>query len=238
MKPVSIMWSQGVDTAEAQLAVSAVREFLQQIYAIANAAGVALRPTAIRPFGTWYIPSVERGSPYSGTSWYVDTSYDPVRRQVVAERFLDLVREEPWQKRDPHWDLALIDRDLVERVTAPPEPGDGFALGVAVPELGAVVSVFRLRGIIRSDQRQAALRRLVLHHFGRVIGLPTVTRSEAFELVEGQRYCTNRCLMSRVVTVEQLVGAAGRGGQEQIPLCDHCRHDIVQVFLLQGKSWN
>jgi len=238
MKPVSIMWSQGVDTAEAQLAVTTIREFLQQIYSIGNAAGLALRPTTIRPFGTWYIPTVKRGSPYSGTSWYVDTSYDRTRGQVIGERFLELVRDEPWQKRDPHWDLALIDRDLVERVTTPAESRGEFALGAAVPELGAVVSVYRLRGIIRSEQRQSALRWLILHHFARVIGLPSAMRSEAIETIDDHRFCANHCLMGRVATVEQLVSAASGESGDRIPLCDQCRRDIVRVFLLRGKSWN
>ena len=39
-------------------------------------AGVGLSPTAIRPFGTWVIPSIPAGDPYSGTHWYIDTAYD------------------------------------------------------------------------------------------------------------------------------------------------------------------
>src|SRR5712692_2846739 len=114
MKPVSIMWTQGVDPAEAQIAVSAVRDFLRLVYGIGNAVGLAVPPTAIRPFGTWYRPSVPEGSPYWGTTWYVESSYDASRKQVVGRRFLDLVRDEPWQKENPHWDLALIDRDLID----------------------------------------------------------------------------------------------------------------------------
>src|SRR6516225_8374867 len=100
------MWSQGVDANEAEVVVAAVREFLRAVYEIGHRVGLALPPTAIRPFGTWYIPSMKAGSPYSGTMWYVDTSFDTARQQVDGARFLDLVRQEPWQKSNAHWDIA------------------------------------------------------------------------------------------------------------------------------------
>src|SRR5579871_3763225 len=162
MKPVSIMWSQGVDTGEAEVAVASVREFLRLVYAVGHRVGLALPPTAIRPFGTWYIPSAPKGSPYSGTTWYVDTSFDAGRQQVDGPRFLELVRDEPWQKSNPHWDVAVIDRDLSD---SGHEPGAHrareFVLGSSVPELATVLSVYRLRGLVRTEQRALALRRLV-----------------------------------------------------------------------------
>jgi hypothetical protein len=238
MKPVSIMWSQGVDAAEAQLAVSAVREFLRVVYAIGHSVGLALPPTAIRPFGTWYIPSVPKGSPYSGTTWYVDSSYDALRQQVVAARFLDLVREEPWQKANPHWDVALIDRDLVDRVTDPDEHRGDFILGTAVPELAAILSVHRLRGLVRTEQRDLALRRLVFHHFGQVLGLPSRSRTSAIEPVGGRLSCTNLCVMRAAMTVEQVVRAAEQEGRDQVALCDRCRRDVVELIVMRGRSPN
>jgi hypothetical protein len=237
MKPVSIMWSQGVDASEAEVVVASVREFLRVVYEIGHRVGLALPPTAIRPFGTWYIPSVPRGTPYSGTTWYVDTSYDPSRQQVDGTRFLELVRDEPWQKSNPHWDVAVIDRDLTDAQSLSGRPRD-FVLGTAKPELATILSVYRLRGLVRTEQRELALRRLVFHYFGEVIGLPSNSRSTAIETIGQRRYCTNACIMRSAVTVEQVVRAAEQEGRDGVALCDSCQRDIVEIFVMRGKSPN
>lgn len=239
MKPVSIMWTQGVDTAEAELVISAVRDFLRQVYSIGHRAGLALPPTTIRPFGTWYIPSQREGSPYWGTHWYVDKSFDSSRQQVVGARFLELVRDEPWQKTDPHWDIAVIDRDLVDGDS--PRAGEEcreFALASVVPELATVLSVYRLRGLVRPEQRERALRRLVLHQFGQVLGLPSRSRQAAVEKIGDRRFCTNRCVMRRAATVEELVLAAEQEHGDQVLLCDQCRRDVVEIVVMRGRSPN
>jgi predicted Zn-dependent protease len=240
VKPVSIMWSQGVDAAEAQLTVSAVRDFLRVVYSVCHSAGVALPPTAIRPFGTWYIPTAPRGSPYSGTTWYVDSSFDATRQQVIGTRFLDLVRDEPWQKSNPHWDVAVIEHDLAESVGEQAAEGrrPEFVLGAVAPELATVLSVYRLRGIVRAEQREQALRRLVVHHFGQVLGLPSTSRQDDVERVGNRRYCTNRCVMRRAATVEEVVRAAEQEGGANVALCDRCRHDIIEIMVMQGRSPN
>lgn len=233
MKTVSIMWSQGVDPKEAELAVSAVRDFLRTVYAVGSGVGLAVPPTAVRPFGTWYIPSIPRGSPYWGTGWYVDSSYDVQRQQVVGSRFLELVRDEPWQKQNPHWDVAVIDRDLVDR-----SESSEFCLAATIPELATVLSVHRVRGLVRQDQRQLALRRLVLHHFGQVLGLLPGTRQDNVEVVGDRRYCRDRCLMRRATTIEQVVRFAEQEGKDHVHLCDRCRHDLVSRLATRGLSPN
>jgi predicted Zn-dependent protease len=233
------MWSQGVDQAEAQLAISAVRDFLRQAYTVCHKAGIALPPTSIRPFGTWYIPSIPHGNPYWGTTWYVDSSYDPTRQQVIGARFLELVRDEPWQKSNPHWDVAVIDYDLTETPGATAEGRRAeFVLGTAIPELATVLSVHRLRGLVRADQREAALRRLVLHQFGQVLGLPAASRRDDVELINGRRYCTNHCVMRRTTSVEDLVRAADSESREDVTLCSRCQHDLIETMLLRGRSMN
>jgi hypothetical protein len=233
------MWTQGVDPAEAEEVVRAVRDFLRTVYNLGHAAGLVLPPTQIRPFGTWYLPSVRPGSPYWGTTWYVDASYDSGRQQVVGTRFLELVRKEPWQQASPHWDLAVIDHDLVDQVASlAPEPRREFVLGTATPELAAVLSVHRLRGLVRPEQRALALRRLVLHHFGQVLGLPGAARPGDVTLVDDQRYCTARCVMRRATTVQELVQFAEQEGRDRVALCPACRHDVIEVIALRGRSPN
>lgn len=239
MKPVSIMWTQGVDTAEAQLVITAVRDFLRRVYTIGHAAGLVVPPTTIRPFGTWYIPSQAEGTPYWGTHWYIDNSFDPTRQQVIGTRFLELVREEPWQKSNPHWDVAVIDRDLVEQARPDVDAErPAFSLGTSVPELATVLSVYRLRGLVRADQRERALRRLVLHQFGQVLGLPSRSRRTNLETVGERRFCTNRCVMRRAETVEELVLAAEQEHGVPVLLCQQCQRDVVTLLVMRGKSPN
>ncbi len=239
MKPVSIMWTQGVETAEAQLVVTAVRDFLRLVYAIGHEAGLALPPTTIRPFGTWYIPSRPEGSPYWGTHWYVENSFDSTRQQVIGTRFLDLVRDEPWQKSNPHWDVAVIEHDLIDEIpTCADEDRGEFVFGTTVPELAAVLSVYRLRGLVRAEQRERGLRRLVLHYFGQILGLPSRSRESAIVMLDGRRYCTNRCVMRRAATVEQLVLLAEQEREDQITLCRDCRRDVIEVTIMRGRSPN
>src|SRR5438093_8066964 len=140
MKSISIMWAEGVTEAEAATVVETVKQLVKTVYDVSLKAGVGLSPTAIRPFGTWVIPSIPAGDPYSGTHWYIETAYDRDRRQVVAERFLELVKQEPWQRANPHFDVAVLDQDLAERSDEP-----GFVLASVLPGTATVMSVHRLR---------------------------------------------------------------------------------------------
>ncbi|MGH2460480.1 MAG: hypothetical protein ACRDIY_16625 [Chloroflexota bacterium] len=238
MKPVSIMWTQGVDAAEAQLVIAAVRDFLRLVYSIGHRVGLALPPTTIRPFGTWYIPSQPQGSPYWGTHWYVDNSFDATRQQVVGRRFLELVREEPWQKSSPHLDVAVIDRDLVDQIPRASGAERDFALGTTVPELATVLSVYRLRGLVRPEQRERALRRLVFHQFAEMIGLPSRSRETGVEQIGDRRTCTNRCVARRSDTVEQLVLAAEQEPGDRIIMCEQCQRDVIASTAMRDRSPN
>src|SRR5687768_6875307 len=154
LKPVSIMWAEGVTEPEARTAVQTVRELLKVIYQVALKSGVAIGPTAIRPFGTWIIPSIKQGDPYWGTHWYIDTAFDAGRQQVVARIFLELVQREPFQQQNPHFDVALLDVDLTEEDGAP-------TLASALPGTATVISVHRLREALTDEgPRLAALKRL------------------------------------------------------------------------------
>jgi hypothetical protein len=101
-----------------------------------------------------------------------------------------------------------------------------------------VLSVYRLRGLVRSEQREVALRRLVYHFFGEVLGLPSRSRIIAVESIGERHYCTNACVMRHASTVEQVVRAAEQEGRDGIALCDNCQKDLVEIFVMRGKSPN
>lgn len=239
MKSVSIMWAEGVSEAESQMVVGTIKDFLRAIYDICLRAGVSLGPTAIRPFGTWIIPSLPRNDPYSGTHWYIDSAYDQGLGQVVAPRFLDLVKREPWQTANPHFDIAILDRDLTDvpekRVA---DAQTEFVLASALPGTATVISVHRLRELPDETLRLAALKRLVIHNFGHVLGVPTEGRVEALEISGGERHCTNLCGMRHAGSVAELVEMVTEEASAGVLLCRECRRDVLRSVLLQRLSSN
>lgn len=236
MKSVSIMWAEGVTEAEARLVVGTVRDLLKVAYDVCLKAGVLLAPTAIRPFGTWVIPSLPPGDPYSGTHWYIDTAYDRALGQVVGPRFLELVRNEPWQRDRPHYDVAVVDRDLTDPAVAAPD--DPYVLASALPGTATVLSVYRLRLVADEQRRMRALRRLVVHNFGHVLEVPGPTRQEAVAPIGGERHCTNLCAMRHAGSVDQLLRACEEEDAAGILLCPECRADILRSALKQRLSPN
>lgn len=236
MKAVSIMWAEGVTETEASTVVATVRDLLKVVYDIAVKRGVTLGPTAIRPFGTWIIPSIPVGEPYWGTHWYIDTAYDQGLGQVVGPRFLELVKQEPWQRVTPHFDVAVLDRDL----TDVPGTGtdEGFVLASVMPGTATVISVHRLREVADEELRLAALRRLVIHNFGHVLEVPARERASAVETSAGERHCTNMCVMRHAGTVARLLDAVGEERAAGLLFCADCRQDVLRSVLRQRISQN
>jgi predicted Zn-dependent protease len=229
MKSISIMWAEGVTEAEAATVVNTVKQVVQVMYDLCFKAGVGLSPTAIRPFGTWVMPSIPAGDPYSGTHWYIQTAYDQARDQVLAPRFLELVKQEPWQIANPHFDVAVLDLDLTE--------GSGSVLGSVLPGTATVISVHRLRAIQPQEQRLRALRRLVVHNFGHVLEIPRDGRLGV--VVAGhERHCTNVCAMRDAAGVEERVAVAAAVAASGQLLCDECRQDLMRSVLVQRLSRN
>jgi predicted Zn-dependent protease len=237
MKSVSIMWAEGVTEDEARTVVGTVRDLLKAVYDVCLKAGVLLAPTAIRPFGTWVIPSLPPGDPYSGTHWYIDTAYDRALGQVVGPKFLDLVRNEPWQRANPHYDVAVLDRDLAdpERQAAMER---AYVLASVLPGTATVISVRRLRELSEESTRLRALRRLVVHNFGHVLDVPAPSREAAVAVVGGERHCTNLCVMRHAGSVGELVRACEEEDAAGILLCPECRNDVLRSVLKQRLSSN
>lgn len=236
MRSVSIMWAEGVTEEEATTVVATVRDLLKAIYDVAVRSGVALGPTAIRPFGTWVIPSIKQGDPYWGTHWYIDTAYDQGLRQVVGRRFLELVKQEPWQRVNPHFDVAVVDRDLTD--VPAKQIGTDFVLASALPGTGTVISVHRLREIADQALRLVALKRLVVHNFGHVLEVPSSDRTEAVEQSADERHCTNLCVMRHAGSVDELLVRLGEEQASGILFCPDCRRDILRSVLRQRVSRN
>jgi len=118
MKSISFQWTEGVAPWEAETVVSTVAHIQEVMLVLGQRAGLSLNRGELRPFGTWVIPGIPRGSPYWSTRWYVDQSLDKATGQIYAPKFINVLRDEPWQQVGPHYDVAVVH-------VAPPD-GDGL----------------------------------------------------------------------------------------------------------------
>ncbi len=235
---ISIMWSEGVLEEESNAFVSTVSSTLNWLY-LRHPLALADPPIQIRLFGNWVIPALVPDHPYWGAQWYIDSSYDRDLQRVIAPVFLELVRQEPWQRSDPHFDLALLDQDLTDfpAPLARMRP-DHYALGSSFPGMIAVISLHRVRPLADPRVRALALARLVRHHLGHVLGVPAFSRKEHVQRLGLEMHCTNLCVMRHAATVEELTERALEEAEMGWPFCEACTQDLHTVVVREQYSWN
>lgn len=237
-KFISIMWSEGVSEEEARILLGAVEQVLKWLYLRqpANLFDPAIR---VRAFGTWVIPALVPDKPYWGTQWYVEQSYDEEVRRVIAPVFLELVRREPWQRAEPHFDLALVDEDLTDfpAPLARLQP-DHYCLGSSFPGTAAVFSLYRLRLLADERTRQLALARLTRHHLGHVLGIPQFTRQGQTKRLGLELHCVNPCVMRHAATVEELARLALEEAEMGWAFCPQCTSELHSVVAQYTYQWS
>ena len=228
MKAISFQWTTEVEPWEAEAVVSTVAHIQEIMVVLGQRAGLSLARAPLRPFGTWVIPNVPRGSPYWSSLWYVQQSLDKETGQVHGPRFIETVRNEPWQRAGPHYDVALLHFDLTERADRNVEgAGPPFVLSTFEPGLAAILSVNRLREIQDRDARRVALRRLAINAFGHVLELPRAGRTEATTTVNGVLSCTNICAQRSATDAASLLALAREEDASRTIFCPHCTSDLL-----------
>jgi len=237
-KFISITWSEGVSEHESDLLTNTIDRVLKWLY-LRHPSALVDPPIQARVFANWVIPSLLPDHPYWGTQWYIDNSYSSELRRVITPTFLELVRQEPWQKPDPHFDLALLEQDLTDFPVALARlRPDHYTLGSSLPGLAAVMSVHRLRRWPDDDTRDLALQRLVRHHLGHVLGIPSLVRGEEVARLGLEMHCTNRCAMRQAPTVEELVALAADEETMGWPFCERCTRELHAIVLRYARNWN
>jgi len=226
-KFVSMMWSEDVRDIEAGVAVHAVQELILGLYRRHWSLGLISPPVGLRAFGTWVLEGAPEGSPYWSAQWYMEQSYEPSVDKIVGSRFLSLVQAEPWQQADPHYDLALVDRDLIASDDALASAPDSFVLGATVPGMAAVISIHRLRTILGIHEWQLAMRRLVLHFFGHVIHLP----AGRYASHDAPHHCPNLCVMRDAQDARELVRLAMEEEQAGVTFCQECSGRLKGIII-------
>lgn len=237
-KSISMTWSEGVLEEESEVFVKTVDATLKWLY-LRHPLALTDPPIQMRLFGNWVIPALVPDTPYWGTQWYIDTSYDDDLQRVIAPVFLELVRQEPWQRMDPHFDLALLDQDLTDFPSplARLRPGH-YSLGSSFPGTTAVMSLRRVRTLSDPRVRELALSRLVRHHLGHVLGIPGFTRQKHVQRLGLEFHCTNPCVMRHAATVEELAQMALEEAEMGWPFCEECTRELHTVIVRQHYSWN
>ncbi len=224
---ISMMWDEDVRDIEAGVAVHVVQELLLDLYRRHWPMGLISPPVGLRAFGTWVLQDAPEGSPYWSAQWYIEQSYEPSVDKIVASRFLSLIEAEPWQQSDPHYDLALVAHDLIASEGELSNAPDSFVLGAAVPGMAAVISIHRLRRILGIHEWQLAIRRLVLHFFGHLIGLPAGRYAGS-----GAPYhCPNLCVMRYAQDTQELVRLAMEEEHAGITFCEQCSEYLKGIVI-------
>jgi predicted Zn-dependent protease len=214
MQWIAISWSSGISEAEATLAVQTVGEILLRVLEHWNAGVHVTHVPEIKAFGYWVLQGAHPDQPYNSLQWYIDRSLDPRRQELHAQRWLQLVLNEPWQQQTPHYDLALLHYPLFDE-----ERGQqvfGFALRGRV----AAISVFPLRSLGPEPRRALVLRRQVAHYVGHAFGIP-VPRGR------GREGCTNVCAMRPAYTMAEWVKWAQEEAKVQTLYCQDCQRALA-----------
>ena len=219
--------------------VSAVAHIQETMFVLGQRAGLSVVRGALRPFGTWVIPSVKRGSPYWSTLWYVEQSLDERTGQISGPKFLDVVRAEPWQQAGPHYDVAIVHHDLIDLPTRNAVvEGEPHVLATVVPNWGAVLSVHRLRAIADETDQRRALRRLAINAFGRILELPGAKRTTDVAETNGVQACMNACALRLAVDVPSLLELATAEEASLTIFCEPCTDNLLDHIVTTHVSAN
>ena len=237
-KSISVSWSEGVAEEESETLTATIGQVLTWLY-FRHPGALLDPPIEVRVFGNWVIPALVPDKPYWGTQWYVDSSYDGDLQRIIAPTFLELVRQEPWQQADPHFDLALLDQDLTDFPSplAKLRPYH-YSLGTSFPGAMAVMSVHRIRSLADEHMQHLAMARLARHHLGHILGIPPFTRQDDVSRLGLEWHCTKPCAMRHAATVEQLAKFAIEESEMGWPFCELCTQGLHSVVVRHARVWS
>ncbi|MCE5257805.1 MAG: hypothetical protein LLG44_01935 [Chloroflexi bacterium] len=236
-KYISVTWAEGITEHEHTLAVSALEQVLRWLN-LRHPAAFEDPPLHIHLFGNWVIPPLAPDKPYWGTQWYINRSYDEEVERVITPVFLELVRQEPWQKAEPHYDIALLEQDLTDfpAPLARLRPAH-YTLSSSFPGMSAILSVHRIR-MLPEGQRDLALMRLVRHCLGHALGAVDFTRKDDVARLGLELHCSNRCVMRHADDENELVELARDESELPWDFCPTCTRTLQSVMVRESYTWN
>ncbi len=245
MKPITVLWSDGVSEAEAKESIGAMRDFLRYLRGVADEQDIGLAPIVLRPYGNWILKGTAGKEAYHSFRWYWESSLDQNTGQVSAATFIEIVRFEPWQHVDPHLDLALLHTEL-RNDTTETEGDFPSVFACTEPDLVTVISIRHLSQIADCDLRLKCLRSLVMHNFGHLVGLPiglqttkqhTISESVVDAKTRG-RTCALPCIMYEAQSIDELMAIATAREDDSPFLCELCQEVMREIVFTLHFSPN
>jgi hypothetical protein len=238
VKFISVTWSEGISEREHVVLASALEHVIRWLN-LRHPAAFDDPPLRIRLFGNWVIPPLVPDHPYWGTQWYINRSYDQELEQVITPVYLELVRQEPWQKMDPHYDIALMEHDLTDF----PAPlarlrPEHYALSSSFPGTSAILSTRRIRLLDDEHLGDITLARLASHCLGHALGAVDFSRKADVARLGLELHCTNRCVMRHADSIEELVILSLEELEHGWAFCPACTRALLSVLVRESYVWN
>ena len=168
----------------------------------------------VKPFGYWVLQDSEPGQIYGSAKWYIDQSYDSANDRLLAWRYLNLVRNEPYQFYTPHYDLAVVHYPLYD------EQVQQEVIGVVMPGRAGIVSTDPLNRLPVRHERPIVLNRMIAHHVGRVVGIPFIRKNEPGG-------CVGACAMRPAESLEEWIELAEEETRDNVTYCESCRRQFA-----------
>tara|TARA_B100000315_G_scaffold191068_1_gene181228 strand:- start:123 stop:935 length:813 start_codon:yes stop_codon:yes gene_type:complete len=225
--PIYFMHTSNITLAEKDVAIGALEDILE------TANGKDRMP--IIDFGAWKEPTYRDANgqlvPNMSVDWYVDTAFNPPRRQVNANLALKALLDCPYQKEREHYHVLLTAHDIYDNNT-------NFLVGLASGRNSTIISTARFRPISDSTMREETIRQEVYHEVGHLLGLvqdrlrldhPRKGLDIEYNLGP---HCTNDCAVRQGSIVPNnwidFVDDRLRTGQIY---CDPCTADLKDFFI-------
>lgn len=213
MKSISVCWSSDVQNEEAVQALAAIVGVITSLYHTRWPWGLIAPAVGVRPYGNWVIPALTEGEPYSSFEWYLDNSYSTAWQALNAERFLDLVVEEPWQQGSHHYDFSLVHLPLRRE-----ESPEHLPLA-SRPGIATVISADWVRFYESIEMQHLALRRLAFYGLGLAVGL------------EPHPMDASACAMRQFAGHADLLSKALDEHKHNVVYCDDHLQELLGIVL-------
>lgn len=215
-KPVNIVFEAGISLPQVESALCGVVEMLQLAQ--------TPQPIPVRNFGVWRQPGYNQGGalqPYQSVDWYAARGKQACDRanQLDVGVIMHYLENEPWQKHEPHYDVAVFSQDFCT-------PSTNFVIGLGQAGLGTALSAYRFSGL--GEMAPECLKTAVMHELGHVFGLIPRWRTQCVEESLG-KHCTNRCLMRQGLAIQNWIDMT-RDRLNGPPLCNLCLNDLKNYF--------
>jgi hypothetical protein len=221
MRSISLTWTDEITENEAVVYVSAVHEALKAAWSHLPSEGNLVPFPQITPFGNWILDGANPEIDYYSFEWYQEKATDPHTGHLRGDKFLYLVRNEPWQQDTPHYDLSMVHQPLLDQSGHP-------VLGLADRGRAAVISVHSIRDLKDTWQRLLLLQRLVAHFVGQAFAIPIPE-------IRKRAHCTNICAMRPATSLAMLLAYSEQETTTESLYCKQCQVEMSQRLI--GAHW-